>query len=196
MCTDWLKKKRKVKFCCYCLLNITWTVTASLTNTCQKKKKKNTKRQTPNTNVAQSRGGDLKMKKKRNKEKRKKKKPMVISRWHNTLPLGARVYHNYTFTTELKLLITWKHAWTVSEFVNSYLKKLSFVNGVNWEFSSKQCSCSRAPWIFVNLVHQNPNKALVLTVFSYISHLLYDICHSKFLSTGNNQKKLSPMTIN
>ena len=56
MCTDWLKKIRKVKLCGCCSLNNAWTVAASLTNVCQKKKKrkkkKNAKRQTPNPNVA------------------------------------------------------------------------------------------------------------------------------------------------
>ena len=53
MCTDWLKKIRKVKLCGCCSLNNAWTVAASLTNVCQKKKKKEKeKRQTPNPNVA------------------------------------------------------------------------------------------------------------------------------------------------
>ena len=40
MCFDWLKKVWKVKICGYCLLNSTWTVTASLKNVWKKKKKK------------------------------------------------------------------------------------------------------------------------------------------------------------
>ena len=59
VCTDWLKRMRKVKLCGYYSLNIAWTVPISLTNACQKKKKekkekKNAKRQTqtPNLNVA------------------------------------------------------------------------------------------------------------------------------------------------
>ena len=35
ICTDWLKRVRKVKLCGYC----SWTVAISLTNACKKKKK-------------------------------------------------------------------------------------------------------------------------------------------------------------
>ena len=40
MCTDWLKKVRKVKLWGYCSLNSAWTVAASLTQEEKKKKKK------------------------------------------------------------------------------------------------------------------------------------------------------------
>ena len=44
MCTDWMKRMRKVKLCGYCSLN----------SECQKKKKK-AKRQTPNTDAQSKR---------------------------------------------------------------------------------------------------------------------------------------------
>ena len=40
MCTDWLKKVRKIKLCGYCSLNSAWTVAASIKNMWKKKEKK------------------------------------------------------------------------------------------------------------------------------------------------------------
>ena len=58
VCTDWLKRMRKVKLCGYYSLNNAWTIPISLTNACQKKKKRKKrkeKRQTPNANAQSKR---------------------------------------------------------------------------------------------------------------------------------------------
>ena len=51
VCTDWLKRMRKVKLYGYCSLNSAWTVAIGLTNACQKKEK----RQMPNANAQSKR---------------------------------------------------------------------------------------------------------------------------------------------
>ena len=48
MCTDWLKKIRKVKLCDYCSLNSVWTVATSLKNAWKKKKEKRRRRRVEN----------------------------------------------------------------------------------------------------------------------------------------------------
>ena len=87
----------------------------------KKKKKKKRKKNW-------SRGGGLKMKKKR-KEKRL---TVIRSRCDNTLALEATSAPYLHFCQWVNKPITWKQAWAVSEIGNSFLKKLSFVNWVNW----------------------------------------------------------------